>query len=153
MSMCGFKQHLIVYIMSVVIFLFMLILSFFFFFKQKTAYEMRISDWSSDVCSSDLVGRSAPVAYVKNAIATNDAVRMLALYLIRGIEFDIATAKGDVRRFALDTVLTSILRCFQVGIVACVEVSSDRSEERGFGKEVVRRCRSRWSRYYEKNNN
>src|SRR3546814_8638779 len=29
---------------------------FFFFFKQKTAYEMRISDWSSDVCSSDLKG-------------------------------------------------------------------------------------------------
>src|SRR3546814_978027 len=29
---------------------------FFFFFKQKTAYEMRISDWSSDVCSSDLMG-------------------------------------------------------------------------------------------------
>src|SRR3546814_4713109 len=29
---------------------------FFFFFKQKTAYEMRISDWSSDVCSSDLDG-------------------------------------------------------------------------------------------------
>src|SRR3546814_3109098 len=35
----------------------------FFFFKQKTAYEMRISDWSSDVCSSDLArrpGASAP---------------------------------------------------------------------------------------------
>src|SRR3546814_3177167 len=30
---------------------------FFFFFKQKTAYEMRISDWSSDVCSSDLAVR------------------------------------------------------------------------------------------------
>src|SRR3546814_19001240 len=30
---------------------------FFFFFKQKTAYEMRISDWSSDVCSSDLNGQ------------------------------------------------------------------------------------------------
>src|SRR3546814_8554628 len=30
---------------------------FFFFFKQKTAYELRISDWSSDVCSSDLVER------------------------------------------------------------------------------------------------
>src|SRR3546814_3144651 len=29
----------------------------FFFFKQKTAYEMRISDWSSDVCSSDLINR------------------------------------------------------------------------------------------------
>src|SRR3546814_2176079 len=36
--------------------------SFFFFFKQKTAYEMRISDWSSDVCSSDLEGR-IPHAY------------------------------------------------------------------------------------------
>src|SRR3546814_3322595 len=40
---------------------------FFFFFKQKTAYEMRISDWSSDVCSSDLqwqpdVRRIQPVA-------------------------------------------------------------------------------------------
>src|SRR3546814_3965354 len=32
---------------------------FFFFFKQKTAYEMRISDWSSDVCSSDLGCTSA----------------------------------------------------------------------------------------------
>src|SRR3546814_10764751 len=39
------------------IYLLLLVLSllmFFFFFKQKTAYEMRISDWSSDVCSSDL---------------------------------------------------------------------------------------------------
>src|SRR3546814_6928235 len=33
-----------------------LFISFFVFFKQKTAYEMRISDWSSDVCSSDLLG-------------------------------------------------------------------------------------------------
>src|SRR3546814_16585521 len=33
---------------------------FFFFFKQKTAYEMRISDWSSDVCSSDLVREDGP---------------------------------------------------------------------------------------------
>src|SRR3546814_10453352 len=32
----------------------MCMVSYFFFFKQKTAYEMRISDWSSDVCSSDL---------------------------------------------------------------------------------------------------
>src|SRR3546814_14103385 len=35
-------------------FIFYFFLSFFFFFKQKTAYDMRISDWSSDVCSSDL---------------------------------------------------------------------------------------------------
>src|SRR3546814_5343477 len=43
-----------------------------FFVKQKTAYEMRISDWSSDVCSSDLAGRSRRCAItekrrVKNA--------------------------------------------------------------------------------------
>src|SRR3546814_2278558 len=36
----------------------------FFFFKQKTAYEMRISDWSSDVCSSDLF-RAQPAAAVR----------------------------------------------------------------------------------------
>src|SRR3546814_9212612 len=36
---------------------------YFFFFKQKTAYDMRISDWSSDVCSSDLAvaGRHRPL--------------------------------------------------------------------------------------------
>src|SRR3546814_4840071 len=34
--------------------------SYFFFFKQKTAYEMRISDWSSDVCSSDLTDLGRP---------------------------------------------------------------------------------------------
>src|SRR3546814_3664422 len=39
--------------------LLMLIIEYlFFFFKQKTAYEMRISDWSSDVCSSDLTDRT-----------------------------------------------------------------------------------------------
>src|SRR3546814_4704306 len=40
-----------------------ILLLFIFFFKQKTAYDMRISDWSSDVCSSDLVRhqRSQPV--------------------------------------------------------------------------------------------
>src|SRR3546814_6658286 len=39
----------------------------FFFFKQKTAYEMRISDWSSDVCSSDLGScrARAPAAHVR----------------------------------------------------------------------------------------
>src|SRR3546814_19373317 len=41
----------------------MFVFYFFFFFKQKTAYEMRISDWSSDVCSSDLTLACAlPVA-------------------------------------------------------------------------------------------
>src|SRR3546814_9769770 len=36
---------------------------FFFFFKQKTAYEMRISDWSSDVCSSDLARILPPLLF------------------------------------------------------------------------------------------
>src|SRR3546814_2259025 len=44
----------------------------FFFFKQKTAYEMRISDWSSDVCSTDLHGadvRTIGVAEIDQRIA------------------------------------------------------------------------------------
>src|SRR3546814_2606640 len=43
-------------------------LFFFFFFKQKTAYEMRISDWSSDVCSSDLIGSVLPNRVSKRAV-------------------------------------------------------------------------------------
>src|SRR3546814_8853901 len=39
---------------SLFVFLYVAFFFLFFFFKQKTAYEMRISDWSSDVCSSDL---------------------------------------------------------------------------------------------------
>src|SRR3546814_2017767 len=41
-------------VLYVCVFFFLRVYMFFFFFKQKTAYEMRISDWSSDVCSSDL---------------------------------------------------------------------------------------------------
>src|SRR3546814_2462642 len=44
-------------ILSVIMRIRCVLLFFFFFFKQKTAYEMRISDWSSDVCSSDLAGK------------------------------------------------------------------------------------------------
>src|SRR3546814_4263325 len=43
-----------VYVVRLSLVLNSLVSIFFFFFKQKTAYEMRISDWSSDVCSSDL---------------------------------------------------------------------------------------------------
>src|SRR3546814_6923440 len=45
---------------------------FFFFFKQKTAYEMRISDWSSDVCSSDLRVEQLELARRAVAIAIKD---------------------------------------------------------------------------------
>src|SRR3546814_2503810 len=51
-----------------------ILFGFFFFFKQKTAYEMRISDWSSDVCSSDLSngGFRAPVARADRGGGKND---------------------------------------------------------------------------------
>src|SRR3546814_8464452 len=53
----------------------------FFFFKQKTAYEMRISDWSSDVCSSDLmeptqdlaVARQFDIAYLRHVVGSSRA--------------------------------------------------------------------------------
>src|SRR3546814_9686562 len=44
----------------------------FFFFKQKTAYEMRISDWSSDVCSSDLVWLATPPQFSSSGRAWPD---------------------------------------------------------------------------------
>src|SRR3546814_951074 len=53
---------------------FYLLYSMFFVFKQKTAYEMRISDWSSDVCSSDLgyffakLGRDKVVVLIKDEV-------------------------------------------------------------------------------------
>src|SRR3546814_8718742 len=46
----------LVFVMLVMYYRVVLFCFVVFFFKQKTAYEMRISDWSSDVCSSDLVG-------------------------------------------------------------------------------------------------
>src|SRR3546814_10642557 len=45
-------------------------LFFIFFFKQKTAYEMRSSDWSSDVCSSDLLERARALALSAQAAPT-----------------------------------------------------------------------------------
>src|SRR3546814_16283183 len=50
----------------------------FFFFKQKTAYELRISDWSSDVCSSDLSRARSPAPPPKQSPATSSCCRRLA---------------------------------------------------------------------------
>src|SRR3546814_8551511 len=44
---------------------------FVFFFKQKTAYEMRISDWSSDVCSSDLIRQRSTLRAFRQSVFTN----------------------------------------------------------------------------------
>src|SRR3546814_15388298 len=52
----------------------------FFFFKQKTAYEMRISDWSSDVCSSDLIALSFSVV-VATIVAHGFSISHVARWL------------------------------------------------------------------------
>src|SRR3546814_6602829 len=93
-----------------------------FFFKQKTAYEMRISDWSSDVCSSDLAGgRAAYHAGGQHCLCHHRRGAR------RARPDSPATAEGD-RAIAAD-------RCA-------------RSEERRVGKECVSTCRYRWSPYH-----
>src|SRR3546814_7513802 len=103
----------------------------FFFFKQKTAYEMRISDWSSDVCSSDLYQypggkfriRLACVTPRKHGVAPRSVPvhRMVPVWSSQP-EPDISpTARAQRTR---------------------------RSEERRVGKECVSTCRSRWSPYH-----
>src|SRR3546814_1554569 len=69
------------------------VLSFYFFcFKQKTAYEMRISDWSSDVCSSDLLHMGARSNFQHHA--AKGAVRLL---LPRDALRQYAAVRGDQR--------------------------------------------------------
>src|SRR3546814_3634978 len=97
---------------------------FVFFFKQKTAYEMRISDWSSDVCSSDLVaGR-----YTVDALRADGHEPVV---LSRATGVDLRTGEGLVPALA--------------GAEAVVDATNVRSEERRVGKECVSTCRSRWS--------
>src|SRR3546814_15113427 len=104
------------------------------FFKQKTAYEMRISDWSSDVCSSDL-----PEAFLDRLFAGHDAV---------------GTVPDDERAAAFvgaDPVLRRAgfledIAGFDAGLF---DIGDDeRSEERRVGKECVSTCRYRWSQYH-----
>src|SRR3546814_10271641 len=92
----------------------------FFFFKQKTAYEMRISDWSSDVCSSDLPAVDRAQAWPEMVVARKSGRTQAA------------------NRYAPD-------RTFMIS--AAVNVKDGRSEERRVGKECVSTCRSRWSPY------
>src|SRR3546814_9730435 len=69
-----------------------MVVAFFFFFKQKTAYEMRISDWSSDVCSSDLKTHQGLRRCVKAFRERLDKVTVLKLWqlcLLRRIIRDV----------------------------------------------------------------
>src|SRR3546814_41198 len=73
---------------------------FFFFFKQKTAYEMRISDWSSDVCSSDLPGLRDPAGGIIGG--TN----MITMHLSRMLGGDILF--GLMSAVAFSTILAVV---------------------------------------------
>src|SRR3546814_2717909 len=103
----------------------MMCVLFFFFFKQKTAYEMRISDWSSDVCSSDLtITRPAGVGLVltltaKSALApaardaavqVNVAERGLPLYCLHCQPAGACTDSSAERRVGQECVSTCRLR-------------------------------------------
>src|SRR3546814_10202118 len=67
-----------------------------FFFKQKTAYEMRISDWSSDVCSSDLA----------NAVATVNAIRAALPGFSHLMPADVEIHRSEERRVGKECVST-----------------------------------------------
>src|SRR3546814_6222612 len=107
----------------------------YFFFKQKTAYEMRISDWSSDVCSSDLVARiglaERLLAVGREVVFRPDGDRIVARLV------------GD------QAIHLRIVDVVEVGVDLVEVLGPDRrSEERRVGKEWVSTCRSRWSRYH-----
>src|SRR3546814_3636219 len=108
----------------------------FFFFKQKTAYEMRISDWSSDVCSSDLFSQVQGVQLpAKFATMTwEEAMRRFG------------SDKPDLR-VKLEFVDVSDLMT-DVDFKVFSSPANDRSEERRVGKECVSTCRSRGSPYH-----
>src|SRR3546814_2373991 len=110
-----------------------------FFFKQKTAYEMRISDWSSDVCSSDLIdgasrrgGRSRRLIECQPAgCATTFCCYFHAL--IR--QPCLAAPRARPARNPKCRPRPEACPCHDKG----------RSEERRVGKECVSTVRSRWS--------
>src|SRR3546814_2520130 len=102
----------------------------FFFFKQKTADEMRISDWSSDVCSSDLlIDIFGAKPFRHHEIDLHGADLPTAADRIAHVVFDLGAVEGALARQFLP-------------------VHIGRSEERRVGKECVSTCRSRWSPYH-----
>src|SRR3546814_8626219 len=98
----------------------------FFFFKQKTAYEMRISDWSSDVCSSDLPRRAGCAGEGRQGQCQG---RQPGDQGIQARSGQAESADGLSRRVVRG-------------------MKKPRSEERRVGKECVSTCRSRWSPYH-----
>src|SRR3546814_2182398 len=99
----------------------------FFFFKQKTAYEMRISDWSSDVCSSDLR---------RNGVVLDCIVTHKVSYFPHKHYSHAGRLFAGIR--ALNSAGNTLIMLARLG----------RSEERRVGKECVSTCRSRCSPYH-----
>src|SRR3546814_12225794 len=69
----------------------MVLFAVFFFFKQKTAYEMRISDWSSDVCSSDLTYPTIR----ENPIVIHSSKHPLAVFVVTPLALALAAASAQ----------------------------------------------------------
>src|SRR3546814_18960227 len=112
-----------------------------FVFKQKTAYEMRISDWSSDVCSSDL-------GWVEH-----DAVHIWddTVACVQGALADAGLAADEIDALGITNQReTTVLWDRATG--QPVHPAIVRSEERRVGTECVRTCISRWSTYHSKKN-
>src|SRR3546814_12209885 len=118
-------------------------MSRFFFFKQKTADEWRISDWSSDVCSSDLSGLRLRGAAVRDG-RVQGALRVRLLEGRAGRRRPERRGDGAARPDHEPAGSPSEEDAYDVG---------QRSEARRVGKECVSTCRSRWSRYLKKKNN
>src|SRR3546814_2276476 len=107
-----------------------------FFFKQKTAYDVRISDWSSDVCSSDLdAGAVEPRLPVEPGRVGGKLVRRHRVVDLADVAA-VGDRPADLRDLGLERH-DRIGRLFRI-----------RSEERRVGNECVSTCRSRWSPYH-----
>src|SRR3546814_5096489 len=74
----------------------------FLFFEQKTAYEMRISDWSSDVCSSDLGGALPEVRPAAAPLPSRTPGDHLFHVPVVGSQLDVPTDAGDERALRSD---------------------------------------------------
>src|SRR3546814_2230526 len=113
---------------------------FFFFFKQKTAYEMRISDWSSDVCSSDL--QRPARGHIKRAMLDIAGTRGRPFVKMHGLGNDFVVLDARTVALELSDAQVRAIADRRTG-VGCDQL---RSEERRVGTECVSTCRSRWSR-------
>src|SRR3546814_14504623 len=112
-----------------------------FFSKRKTKYEMRISDWSSDVCSSDLT--VLQIAFDVDLAIVGSEARVVG---VAGIGIGIHLEDQALAQFLVGKAAVKPAH-EQGGRIA----GAPRSEERRVGKECVSTCRSRWSPYHYKN--